>query len=303
MDLNHDNDVVVMKTKKKKIRSLWTDDTHMIFLELCLNEVRVGNKPTGYFNKFGYENLEKYMKERTGKTFDHKQIKNHWETMKKEWKLYDRLMRLESGIGWDPVRKTIDASDEWWDEKIKGDKDLSKLRGQNLEMYKIYYEPLFRDCVAVGDNTKTPSDFANMIDKDEELIEGRGDSDEINVSSDDQEPIFSKNSLTKRKKSKNVSSSRSTKRKTSITSAFEDKLDNVMQALSSRSSQSFPPQNSSPSIKDCMDIVLTFPGFEEGSRNYCHALDIFLKKQARENFMVPTSDVAKMEFLKYLMEK
>ncbi|KAI3785779.1 hypothetical protein L1987_44904 [Smallanthus sonchifolius] len=39
-----------------------------------------------------------------------------------------------------------------------------------------------------------------------------------------------------------------------------------------------------------MDIVLTFPGFEEGSRNYCHTLDIFLKKQARENFMVPTSD-------------
>ncbi|KAM0027493.1 putative Myb/SANT-like domain-containing protein [Helianthus debilis subsp. tardiflorus] len=211
MDLNHDNDVVVMKTKKKKIRSLWTDDTHIIFLELCLNEVRVGNKPTGYFNKFGYENLEKYMKERTGKTFDHKKIKNHWETMKKEWKLYDRLMRLESGIGWDPVRKTIDASDEWWDEKIKGDKDLSKLRGKNLEMYKMYYEPLFRDCVTVGDNTKTPSDFANMIDKDEELIEGGGDSDEINVSSDDQEPIFSENSLTKRKKSKNVSSSRSTR--------------------------------------------------------------------------------------------
>ncbi|XP_021988488.1 L10-interacting MYB domain-containing protein-like isoform X2 [Helianthus annuus] len=175
MDLNHDNDVVVMKTKKKKISSLWTDDTHMIFLELCLNEVRVGNKPTGYFNKFGYENLEKYMKERTGKTFDHKQIKNHWETMKKEWKLYDRLMRLESGIGWDPVRKTIDASDEWWDKKIK---DLSKLRGQNLEMYKMYYGPLFRDCVAVGDNTKTPSNFANMIDKDEELIEGKGDSDD-----------------------------------------------------------------------------------------------------------------------------
>ncbi|KAI3774276.1 hypothetical protein L1987_48824 [Smallanthus sonchifolius] len=178
MDLNHDNDVVVMKTKKKKLRSLWTDDTHMIFLELCLNEVRVGNKPTG-----------------------------------------------------------------------------------------------------------------------------KCDSDEINVSSDDQEPIFSENSSTKSKKSKNVASSRSTKRKTSITSAFEDKLANVMQALSSRSSQLYPSQNPSPSTKECMDIVLTFPGFEEGSRNYYHALDIFLKRQARENFMVPTSDVAKMEFLKYLTDK
>ncbi|KAI3728935.1 hypothetical protein L6452_17580 [Arctium lappa] len=40
-------------------------------------------------------------------------------------------------------------------------------------------------------------------------------------------------------------------------------------------------------------------GFEEGSRMYCKALGIFLKEQTRVNFMVPTSDVAKMEFLKH----
>ncbi|KAF5778265.1 hypothetical protein HanXRQr2_Chr12g0545481 [Helianthus annuus] len=37
--------------------------------------------------------------------------------MKKEWKIYDRLMRLETGIG--GTRSFIDASPEWWDEKIK----------------------------------------------------------------------------------------------------------------------------------------------------------------------------------------
>ena len=39
--------------------------------------------------------------------------------MKKDRKLYDRLMRIESGLGWDSVRKTIDATPEWWDEKIQ----------------------------------------------------------------------------------------------------------------------------------------------------------------------------------------
>lgn len=39
--------------------------------------------------------------------------------MKRYWRLFDRLMRLESGIGWDPVNKSIVASSEWWDEKIK----------------------------------------------------------------------------------------------------------------------------------------------------------------------------------------
>ncbi|MFS7927999.1 putative Myb/SANT-like domain-containing protein [Helianthus anomalus] len=57
------------------------------------------------------------MYEKTGKTFERKQVTNKWDSMKKEWKLYDRLMRLETGIG--GTRSFIDASPEWWDEKIK----------------------------------------------------------------------------------------------------------------------------------------------------------------------------------------
>uniref|UniRef100_A0A251TQX4 Putative myb/SANT-like domain-containing protein n=1 Tax=Helianthus annuus TaxID=4232 RepID=A0A251TQX4_HELAN len=57
------------------------------------------------------------MYEKTGKTFERKQITNKCDNMKKEWKLYDRLMRLETGIG--GTRSFIDASPEWWGEKIK----------------------------------------------------------------------------------------------------------------------------------------------------------------------------------------
>lgn len=37
--------------------------------------------------------------------------------MKKEWKLYDRLMRIETGIS--RTRSLINASPEWWEEKLK----------------------------------------------------------------------------------------------------------------------------------------------------------------------------------------
>ena len=56
------------------------------------------------------------MLEKTGKVFDKKQLSNKWDGMKKDWKLYDRLMRLETGIG--GTRSLIDASEEWWAEKI-----------------------------------------------------------------------------------------------------------------------------------------------------------------------------------------
>ncbi|MFS7988313.1 hypothetical protein Hanom_Chr11g01033301 [Helianthus anomalus] len=68
--------------------------------------------------------------------------------MKKEWKLYDRLMRLETGSG--GTRSFIDASPEWWEEKIKVDPNYAKFRGANLEIFESDYATLFRDSVAVG---------------------------------------------------------------------------------------------------------------------------------------------------------
>ena len=28
------------------------------------------------------------------------------------------MISKEIGLGWDPVKKTIDASDDWWEKKI-----------------------------------------------------------------------------------------------------------------------------------------------------------------------------------------
>ncbi|KAI3745127.1 hypothetical protein L1987_58229 [Smallanthus sonchifolius] len=122
-------------------------------------------------------------------------------------------------------------------------------------------------------------------------------------SKSDDEPLFPnivESSSSKRKKSKDVANNRSTKSKTS---SFEEKLDVVLDALSTKSTQTFPPNNPSPTIADCMDIVITFPGFDEGSKKYSQALRVFIKKQNREAFMYPTTDEAKMEFLKLLMEE
>lgn len=91
----------------------------MIFFRLCLDELRKGNRPGTHFNKAGYTNLINSLQELTGKTFTQKQLKNHWDNTKKDWKLYDHLIRTESGLGWDPVNKSIDATKEWWDAKIQ----------------------------------------------------------------------------------------------------------------------------------------------------------------------------------------
>lgn len=97
MDSNIPN-VVDCETNKKKNKPkiVWDNETMMTFITLCLNELKKGNRPGSHFNKVGWANLEKNMKQETGRAFDRKQLKNKWDNMKKDWKLYDRLVRLES---------------------------------------------------------------------------------------------------------------------------------------------------------------------------------------------------------------
>ncbi|GJZ75485.1 hypothetical protein Tco_0639950 [Tanacetum coccineum] len=77
-------------------------------------------------------------------------------------------------LGWDPVRKTIDAMPEWWDEKIKADLELAKFRDKNLEMYRMYYDQLFGDFVAVGERTQLTTDFQKNNDSPTNIQEKIG---------------------------------------------------------------------------------------------------------------------------------
>nr|KAJ0203287.1 hypothetical protein LSAT_V11C500270820 [Lactuca sativa] len=56
------------------------------------------------------QNICKRLLERTGKELDKNQMKNKWDIMRKEFKYYDRLTRLETGISIDPTRNIISAS-------------------------------------------------------------------------------------------------------------------------------------------------------------------------------------------------
>ncbi|CAH1435000.1 unnamed protein product [Lactuca virosa] len=193
--------------------------------------------------------------------------------MKKEWKLYDRLMRLETRLG--ETRSLIEASPEW-EEKIKENKEYAKFRNTNLSIFDEKYALLFRDSVAVGDQTMTHLQFQNNTNLNEQNMEGNGDSDEINLEDDEPRfPSFHESSSSKRKKSKLVSNNRSTNSKSSI---YEEKVNALLEVISTKNTQTFLQSNPSPTIADCMAIVIKFPDFREGSKNFSQALIVFNKK-------------------------
>lgn len=107
------------KTRKIGPSATWSYEIIMMFCDLCLQEIALGNRPNTHFNRAGWANLVKNFKEYTDRDYDRLQLKNKWDQLKKDWKLWNDLKKDATGFAWNSKRKTIDGSDEWWEGKIE----------------------------------------------------------------------------------------------------------------------------------------------------------------------------------------
>lgn len=57
--------------------------------------------------------------EKTERNYGYRQLKNKWTSLKKYWQIWNKLTGVPTELGWDHLRKTIEATSEWWDEQIK----------------------------------------------------------------------------------------------------------------------------------------------------------------------------------------
>ncbi|XP_023746291.1 uncharacterized protein LOC111894443 [Lactuca sativa] len=118
------------------------------------------------------------------------------------------------GILIDPVRNIISTSNEWWDEKIKEDKEYAKFKDTNLEVYETYYEALFRDTIVVGDKDKVPCEFGSSSTPDDvqfvDIIDGKKASDEV-LLFDDVDAFLTYDSSSKKRRGKKLTPRRDKK--------------------------------------------------------------------------------------------
>ena len=89
------------------------------FIKVCVTETLAGNRTNSHFNKLGWKNVIKAFNNLIGRNYKYRQLKNKWSSLKKDWQLWNTLIGKETRLGWDPMRQTINASNEWWDKKLK----------------------------------------------------------------------------------------------------------------------------------------------------------------------------------------
>ncbi|KAG6628872.1 hypothetical protein CIPAW_14G042800 [Carya illinoinensis] len=76
-----------------------------------------------------------------------------------------KLVGKETGLGWDPVKKIVDATDEWWAKKLQEISEAAKFRNAGLaHISKL--DIMFRGITATGEGAWAPSSglgFENAI--------------------------------------------------------------------------------------------------------------------------------------------
>ncbi|CAN6565820.1 unnamed protein product [Malus baccata var. baccata] len=136
----------------------WNAHNISIFCDVCIKEVEAGHRPGTHFDKDGYANIRANFKAETGHDYDRKQLKNKWDALKIEWKLWKELIGKETGLGWNSSKGTVDASEEWWNNKIQINKEYGKLRKKGIspEM-EDKLDRMFSNTVATGEHAWAPS--------------------------------------------------------------------------------------------------------------------------------------------------
>ncbi|MBA0642955.1 hypothetical protein Goklo_027284, partial [Gossypium klotzschianum] len=74
------------------------------------------------------------------------------------WKAWKKLKGKDTGLGWNPIKRTVDASDDWWESRLNVVPQDQKFRTSSIDpKFEGKLDQMFMGIVATGDKAWAPS--------------------------------------------------------------------------------------------------------------------------------------------------
>ncbi|MFQ6656952.1 hypothetical protein Gotur_026841 [Gossypium turneri] len=102
---------LAVEVSDEKVKAMWDKRLTEIFCDICIKEILKGNRLDTHFTKDGWLKIMTTFEKETGK---------------------------DTGLGWNTIKRTIDASDDRWESRLQLDQ-------------------MFMGIVAIGDKAWAPS--------------------------------------------------------------------------------------------------------------------------------------------------
>ena len=108
----------------------WNDEYIAYVCKLFAQQVLRGYRPNTHLNVVGYDEVIAMFKQITGIELTRRQLKNKWDKLKPDYTAWQKLMRRQTGTGFDSARGVIVMDDEWW-------KKAKKVRINKFQQYCV----------------------------------------------------------------------------------------------------------------------------------------------------------------------
>uniref|UniRef100_A0A7N0UBM5 Myb/SANT-like domain-containing protein n=1 Tax=Kalanchoe fedtschenkoi TaxID=63787 RepID=A0A7N0UBM5_KALFE len=264
------------KSLPSKCKASWGPQFQRIFVDLCVEQIYAGNKPKTHFTRDGWRNIVDSFRDQTGCCYDKKQLKNHWDVMKKQWKIWSKLI-ADGAMKWNPHNHKFGASQEDWETYLKDHPEASPFRFKELELadkMDVIFEGIdFREEYESPPGRKRQAEASSVA--------------HFTKSQDHQVGKIPRldNTLLSCRQARGA--------------RHDKRVDGVLD-VESRSAvtvQSVRSGSNSYSIGECIECLDGMEEMEPGGELYLFALDLFLKKEYREIFLQLKNPTIKLAWL------
>ncbi|KAK0598702.1 hypothetical protein LWI29_037169 [Acer saccharum] len=290
-------------------KAIWDTASVALYCDLCIVEVEAERRPGTHFTKLGWDNLIVNFNKATGREYSKLQLKNKWDALNNDWKLWKQLIGKETGFGWNAQLKTIDAPEDWWLSKLEMcilvvHPGVAKFRKEGIEVeMEAKLDRMFmnitstgeyawapssgvlpsKDCQILDDDQVIPFDVNNLIQIKSEDGEGlEKENNKRNLEEDDKQAI-------KKKKSKKMVVKSG---KVGGAPKLSQQIDRLIDAVESKKEANF-------GISEVMKLIESLPGVEIGSDLWLFSTHLFLAKEKREMFSIMKNPEIMLKWLNY----
>ncbi|XP_038714687.1 uncharacterized protein LOC120008439 [Tripterygium wilfordii] len=128
----------------------WDNDSTKIFLDM----LHVWKKKN--IGLLKWDKISEEFKKVSGLSCTPQKLKTKHDNMKQNWQLFNRLMTVETGLGFNSETGKVQASDDWWAARIQENINFKKFKTTGLPL-REEQDKLWGGQTATGDDCFTPA--------------------------------------------------------------------------------------------------------------------------------------------------
>ncbi|RAL46504.1 hypothetical protein DM860_004783 [Cuscuta australis] len=261
-------------------RAKWNAHLTNILVELMVEQARIGNKQSKFFNKEAWKFICDEFHKETGLPWDQEQLRSRYTALRKHYAIVRSILD-QSDFKWDESTGAIIATNEAWDAYIKEHPDAEILRSTGCPTYMqlraIFAETNKTKGKPNGSATTTTTGKERPIASQpstvfDDKLSSSGSEEEADVADEDDKPHPT-----------NTSAKTSKKKGRKGFDDFIAKAISEMAAASRLRADAINKYNEKYTIADCVRALDELQGVDD--HVYLAALELFNRRISREIFL------------------